>query len=241
MASNNYKNLDCSYSIRLIDRLKSLDTKNVLDFDLINKAIYWAKKYHGEQKRKSGEPYYTHPLEVAYIISEYNLKTDIIVASILHDIIEDTEVTAGMILDNFGWRITEMVDMLTRDRPDGSKLSIEEVLNNAYQKQDEEVLLIKLIDRLHNLTTLDAMTDEKKKKIALETLSSFVLLSVSLNTNQEYNLNSLIYNIISLPTGISSINELYMLSELKEKSVLSPLNFENDEMQIKPLMLKEAL
>lgn len=236
----NYKK-PCQYSIRLIDKLRSLDTKNVLNFDLINKAIYWAKKYHGEQKRKSGEPYYTHPLEVAYMISGYKLKTDIIVASILHDIIEDTPVTAGMILDNFSWRITEMVDMLTRDRPDRSKLSVEEVLNNAYQKQDEEVLLIKLIDRLHNLTTLDAMTDEKKKKIALETLSSFVLLSVSLNTNQEYNLNSLIYNIISLPTGISSINELYMLSELKEKSVLSPLNFENDEMQIKPLMLKEAL
>ena len=54
MASDNYENLDCSYSIRLIDRLKSLDTKNLLDFDLINKAIYWAKKYHGEQKRKSG-------------------------------------------------------------------------------------------------------------------------------------------------------------------------------------------
>ena len=231
----------CQYSIRLIDRLKSLDTKNVLDFDLINKAIYWAKKYHGEQKRKSGEPYYSHPLEVAYMISEYKLKTDLIVASILHDIIEDTEVTAGMILDNFSWRITEMVDRLTRDRPDGTKLSVEEVLNNAYQKQDEEVLLIKLFDRLHNLTTLDAMTSEKKKKIALETLGSFVLLSVSLNTNQEYNLNSLIYNIISLPRGISSVNELYMLSELKEKSVLSPLNFENGEMQTKPLMLKEAL
>ena len=60
----------CQYSIRLIDRLKSLDTKNVLDFDLINKAIYWAKKYHGDQKRKSGEPYYSHPLEVAYIFAE---------------------------------------------------------------------------------------------------------------------------------------------------------------------------
>ena len=92
--------------------------------------------------------------------------------------------------------------------------------------------LIKLFDRLHNLTTLDAITAEKKQKIALETLSSFVLLSVSLNTNQEYNLNSLIYNIISLPTGINSVNELYMLSELKEKSVLSPLTFENDKMQI---------
>jgi (p)ppGpp synthase/HD superfamily hydrolase len=231
----------CYYSSRLLEKLKLLDTQDVLDFELINKAIYWAKKYHGNQKRKSGEPYYSHPLEVAYMISDYKLKTDVIVSSILHDIIEDTPVTAGMILDNFGWRITEMVDMLTRDRPDGSKLSVEEVLNNAYQKQDEEVLTIKLFDRLHNLTTLDAITAEKKQKIALETLSSFVLLSVSLNTNQEYNLNSLIYNIISLPTGISSINELYMLSELKEKSVLSPLNFENDEMQIKPLMLKEAL
>jgi (p)ppGpp synthase/HD superfamily hydrolase len=222
----------CQYSVRLIEKLKSLDTKNVLDFDLINKAIYWAKKYHGDQKRKSGEAYYTHPLEVAYMISEHRLKTDVIVASILHDIIEDTPVTAGMILDNFGWRIAEMVDMLTRDRPDGNKLTVKQILNNAYELKDEEVLLIKLFDRLHNLATLDAMTDEKKKKIALETLSSFVLLSVSLNINQESNLNSLIYKIISLPTGISSVNELYMLSELKEKSVLSPLIFENDKMQI---------
>jgi (p)ppGpp synthase/HD superfamily hydrolase len=155
----------CQYSIRLIDRLKSLDTKNVLDFDLINKAIYWAKKYHGEQKRKSGEPYYSHPLEVAYMISDYKLKTDVIVASILHDIIEDTEVTAGMILDNFGWRITEMVDRLTRNRPDGSKLSVEEVLNNAYDKGDEEVLLIKIVDRLHNIQTMP-----KGDKKYLETL-----------------------------------------------------------------------
>jgi len=198
MESNNYKNLDCSYSIRLIDKLKSLDSKNVLDFDLINKAIYWAKKYHGEQKRKSGEPYYSHPLEVAYMISEYKLKTDVIVASILHDIIEDTEVTAGMIIDNFSWRIAEMVDRLTRDRPDGNKLSVEEILNNAYLKQDEEVLLIKLIDRLHNLTTLDAMTDEKKKKIALETLSSFVLLALSIDLTTEQLMTKLCFSYLKL-------------------------------------------
>ena len=59
----------CQYSSRLIEKLESLDTKKTLDFDLINKAIYWAKKYHGDQKRKSGEAYYTHPLEVAYMIS----------------------------------------------------------------------------------------------------------------------------------------------------------------------------
>ncbi len=188
----------CQYSIKLIDRLKSLDTKNLLDFDLINKAIYWAKKYHGEQKRKSGEPYYSHPLEVACMISEYKLKTDVIVASILHDIIEDTEVTAGMILDNFGWRITEMVDRLTRDRPDGNKLSVEEIINKAYQKQDEEVLLIKLFDRLHNLKTLNAITEEKKKKIALETLSSFLAIALSFDEKGDQMIAKLCFNHLQL-------------------------------------------
>lgn len=139
----------CNYSIRLTDRLKSLDTKHVLDFELINKAIYWAKKYHGKQKRKSGEPYYTHPLEVAYMISDYKLKTDVIVASILHDIIEDTPVTAGMIIDNFSWRIAEIVDRLTRDRPDGSKLNIEQILNNIYQLKDSVPLV-----KMHNYSKI---------------------------------------------------------------------------------------
>jgi len=171
----------CQYSIRLIDRLKSLDTKNALDFDLINKAIYWAKKYHGDQKRKSGEPYYSHPLEVAYMISEYKLKTDVIVASILHDIIEDTSVKAGMILDNFGWRITEMVDMLTRDRPDSTKLSVEEIINNAYKNNDKEVLLIKLFDRFHNIQTIKSINTRKIEETINETLPNFVLLSKYLN------------------------------------------------------------
>ena len=144
----------CKYSIRLIEKLKSLDTKNILNFDLVNKAIYWARKYHGVQVRKSGEPFYSHPLEVAYMISDYNLKTDLIIASILHDIVEDTEVTVEMINDAFGQRIAEMVDRLTRDRPDGSKLSVEEIITNAYQLKDKEVLLIKLFDRFHNIQTL---------------------------------------------------------------------------------------
>ena len=62
----------CKYSLRLTEKLKSLDTQNALDFELIDKAIYFARKYHGNQKRKSGELYYTHTLEVAYIISDYN-------------------------------------------------------------------------------------------------------------------------------------------------------------------------
>jgi len=170
----------CYYSSRLLEKLKSLDTKNVLDFKLINKAIYWAKKYHGDQKRKSGEPYYSHPLEVAYMVSDYNLKTDIIVTSILHDIVEDTEVTVGMIQDTFGQRIAQMVDRLTRDRPDATKLTVEQLINNAYHLKDKEVLLIKLFDRLHNIQTIESMSVEKTEKAISETLKKFITLSIYL-------------------------------------------------------------
>ena len=170
----------CKYSIRLIEKLKSLDTQNVLDFELINKAVYWARKYHGDQKRKSGEPYYSHPLEVAYMVSEYKLNTDVIVASILHDIIEDTEVNAKMIHNAFGHRTAEMVDRLTRDRPDGTKLTVEEIINSTYKNGDKEVLLIKLIDRLHNIQTIESMSTQKIEKIIAETLTNFIASSMYL-------------------------------------------------------------
>ena len=170
----------CQYSTRLLEKLKLLDSRKVLDFALINKAIYWAKKYHGNQKRKSGEAYYTHPLEVAYMISDYKLKTDVIVASILHDIVEDTEVTVEMINSSFGQRISEMVDRLTRDRPDGSKLSVEHIINNAYHLKDKEVLLIKLFDRFHNIQTIESMSIEKTKQIITETIKQFITLSIFL-------------------------------------------------------------
>lgn len=168
---------NCKYSYRLLKKITFLDDKNQLDFGQINKAIWWAKKYHNGQFRRSGEPFYTHPLEVAYMVSDYNLKTEVIITSILHDIIEDTEVTTGMILDTFGWRIAKMVDRLTRDRIDGTKLSVKEILLDAYEKKDKEVLLIKCIDRLHNIQTLGAKSPEKINKTVEETLVNFILLS----------------------------------------------------------------
>ena len=166
------------YPTKLLKKLKDLDTDNQLDFTQINKAIYWARKYHHGQVRKSGEPFYTHPLEVAYMLSDYKLKTDVIVTAILHDIVEDTEVTAGMILDNFSWRIAEMVDRLTRDRPDGSKLSVEEILNNAYEKDDKEVLLIKQFDRIHNINTLGVKSSKKIQATIKETLEVFLVFTM---------------------------------------------------------------
>ena len=160
----------CQYSIRLVEKLNSLDLKNDLDFKLIEKAIYWSKKYHNGQFRKSGEPFYSHPLEVAYMISDHLLHTNTIVASILHDIVEDTEVTTGMILDEFGWRIAEIVDRLTRDRPDGTKLSVDEVMKNIYLHKDKETLLVKLIDRLHNVQTIEHMSKKKQLLTSKKTL-----------------------------------------------------------------------
>jgi (p)ppGpp synthase/HD superfamily hydrolase len=220
----------CQYSTRLIEKLESLDTKNILDFDLINKAIYWAKKYHGDQKRKSGEAYYTHPLEVAYMISEHRLKTDVIVASILHDIIEDTEVTAGMIIDNFSWRVAQIVDMLTRDRPDESKLSVQEVINNAYYKKDNEVLLIKLFDRLHNVQTIGSMSTEKIQKITDETLKKFITLSIYLGEKVsgileiENKLIELCYQ--NIPVKQLQVQNQEMVFE--DDFQLSSPNFQND-------------
>jgi (p)ppGpp synthase/HD superfamily hydrolase len=167
----------CQYSIRLLEKLNALDPASDLDFELIDKAIYWARQYHNGQFRKSGEPFYSHPLEVAYIISDHLPQTNTIVASILHDIVEDTDVTIGMILDEFGWRIAEMVDMLTRDRPNGTKFSVEQILYNAHAKGDKEVLLIKCIDRLHNIQTLKVQSQEKINKTVKETLVNFTVLS----------------------------------------------------------------
>lgn len=111
----------CKYSVRLIEKLKSLDTQNVLDFKLINKAIYFARKYHGIQLRKSGEPFYSHPLEVAYLFAEYTAReerqyytTDLIITTILHDTIEDTSLTKERISQAFNESIASKVEDLTR-------------------------------------------------------------------------------------------------------------------------------
>ena len=184
----------CKYSIRLIGKLKLLDTNGVLDFGLINKAIYFAKKYHDGQLRKSGEPFYSHPLEVAYMISNYNLKTDVIAASILHDVVEDTEVTINMILETFGQRVAEMVNRLTRDRPDGTKLSVKEIIRMAYKNGDKEVLLIKIFDRLHNLQNIHFLTADKQIKVAKETLNTVLLAATYL---EDINIEFIIGNIVN--------------------------------------------
>jgi (p)ppGpp synthase/HD superfamily hydrolase len=166
-----------------MNKLKLLDTQNLLDFELINKAIYWAKKYHGEQKRKSGEPYYSHPLDVAYIFAEYLASggdkryytTDLIFTTILHDTIEYTLLTKDMIEQGFNQSIANYVDDLTRIKTD-KKFTAGETLELIYPQNKKGVLYIKICDRLHNLRTIAFVSEIKRNKIIDETIKYFIPL-----------------------------------------------------------------
>jgi len=165
-----------------MNKLNLLNQKeeNKVNLVEIDKAIYYAKKYHGTQMRQSGEPFYSHPLEVAYMISDYLFRTDIIITSILHDTIEDTELTKEKIAEEFGWKIANQVQDLTRIKEDGIKISSAEMVELLYMEKKHAVLLIKLFDRLHNMQTISTKSPEKIKKIVEETLKSFISLSIYL-------------------------------------------------------------
>lgn len=168
----------CYYSNRLLDKLIQLNTEVIrpVDINEITQAIYYAKKYHGKQMRKSGEPYYSHPLEVAYMISDYLFRTDIIVSSILHDVIEDTELTKAMIAKIFGHVVAMQVEDLTRVKLD-RKISAIEMIQSLWYQKKYDILLIKLLDRFHNMQTLKFQSSKQVRKIVAEYFQSFITLS----------------------------------------------------------------
>ncbi|KJW03314.1 HD domain protein [Rickettsia endosymbiont of Ixodes pacificus] len=172
---------NCLYSKRLLTKIMLINkiSRNRIDLNKIKKAIYFAKKYHGKQKRETGEFYYSHPLEVAYMISDYLFRTDIIVTSILHDCIEDTLLTKEMIIKEFGYKIANQVEDLTRVKND-KKISSAEMVEILYQQKKKDLLLIKLFDRLHNIQTVGAKPPEKGWRTILETLQVFLTVATYL-------------------------------------------------------------
>jgi (p)ppGpp synthase/HD superfamily hydrolase len=147
----------CCYSERLLTKLLLLNetAKQKIDILKIKKAIYYARKYHGSQKRQSGEAYYSHPLDVAYMVADHRLTTDVLVTCILHDTIEDTVLTKEMITTIFDSRIANQVEDLTRIKKD-RKISSAEMVELLWQQKKGELLLIKYFDRLHNMQTISA-------------------------------------------------------------------------------------
>lgn len=162
------------------------DLKNILTQYLsatkiaeVEKGYYLAKKAHSGQFRSSGEEYITHPLSVAIILANYYMEADVIIAALLHDVIEDTSVTKAEIIQEFSNEIADLVDGV-------SKLtqikfsSKEEAKAENFQKmvlamtKDIRVIVIKLVDRLHNMRTIGALRLDKKKRIAQETFDVYI-------------------------------------------------------------------
>ena len=164
----------------LVERVRSYNPNT--NEDLLNRAYVYAMKAHGSQTRASGDPYFSHPLEVAAILTDLKLDDATIVAALLHDTIEDTEATRAEIDQIFGSEIGALVEGLTKLK------RLELVSREAKQAEnlrklllaiadDVRVLLVKLADRLHNMRTLDFVPTESRRRIAEETLDIYAPLA----------------------------------------------------------------
>jgi len=148
-------------------------------------AAKWSEEQHRNQKRASGEPYFIHPLQVAEILIEMKIDSDSIIAALLHDIIEDTNVTRNDLKQRFGKQVDSLVDGVT-------KISILRAKSKSVQEaqsirkmlfamvKDIRVILIKLADKLHNMRTLQYLPQEKRKVIARECLDIYAPLAMRL-------------------------------------------------------------
>jgi GTP pyrophosphokinase len=148
------------------------------DITLLKKAYIFAARAHKGQVRRSGEPYLSHPLEVANMLADMNLDTITLVAGLLHDVLEDTEVTAPDIRKEFGQEIAHLIEGVTKislvetSSPETRKAeSIRKII--LAMTDDVRVIFIKLADRIHNLKTLKFLPEEKQKQIAKETLELY--------------------------------------------------------------------
>ncbi len=164
----------------LVERVKRYNP--AADEALLNRAYVYAMQAHGTQKRASGDPFFAHPLEVAAILTDLHLDDATIVAAVLHDTVEDTEATLEEIRRLFGPEIGALVDGLTKlKRLD--LVSKQAAQGENFRKlllavaADVRVLLVKLADRLHNMRTLQHMREDKRHRIAQETLDIYAPLS----------------------------------------------------------------
>ncbi|MDI6845317.1 MAG: bifunctional (p)ppGpp synthetase/guanosine-3',5'-bis(diphosphate) 3'-pyrophosphohydrolase [Candidatus Saccharicenans sp.] len=165
--------------IRFDDIVEKISGKySEKDLRILQKAYVFAAKAHRGQTRRSGEPYMSHPLEVTNILAEMNLDLTTLVAGLLHDVLEDTEVTPAEIRENFGREVATLVEGVTKiSRVEDS--SPEDTRAETIRKiilamtDDLRVIFIKLADRWHNLKTLHFLPEEKQKRIARETLEIY--------------------------------------------------------------------
>src|SRR5499426_1614270 len=161
------------------------------DVSRLEEAYYFSDAAHQGQYRKSGEPYISHPVAVAEILSEWQLDAQTLIAALLHDVVEDTEVSKDDISQRFGKPIADLVDGVSKlDRIEFQ--SAQDAQAENFRKmllamaRDVRVILIKLADRLHNMRTLDAVAPAKRRRIAQETLEIYAPIANRLGLDSLY-------------------------------------------------------
>jgi GTP pyrophosphokinase len=165
----------------LVERVKRYDPD--ADEAMINRAYVFSVQKHGSQKRASGDPYFSHPIEVAGILTDFNLDDQTIVTALLHDTIEDTLVTYEEIESAFGKDVARMVDGVTKLSKIEAMSENERAAENLRKfllamSDDIRVLLVKLADRLHNMRTLHFIKNpDKRRRIAKETMDIYAPLA----------------------------------------------------------------
>ena len=194
-----------------------LSSKFTDDKDLLEKAYNFASDGHMNQKRASGEPYITHPLQVALYLSDLSMDLETIIAAILHDLIEDTDITYKNIKKEFGSDVANIVDGVTKlDRIQYN--SNEEAKAEAIRKmviamsKDIRVLILKLADRLHNIQTIKYLADHKQERIASETLYVYAPLAHRLG------LQNIKHILEDVSFGLLHKNQNLEIESLIEKS-----------------------
>ena len=161
----------------LVEKVRSYDPE--ADEDLLNKAYVFSMKAHGTQLRASGDPYFSHPIEVAGLLTDLKLDDETIATAILHDTIEDTLATPEQIEKLFGANIARLVDGVTKLSKIEALTENERAAENLRKfllamSDDIRVLLVKLADRLHNMRTLHFIkNEEKRRRIARETMDIY--------------------------------------------------------------------
>lgn len=148
----------------------------------IIKAYRFGESSHEGQLRNSGEKFFIHPVHVAMILTDLNMDTSTVIAGLLHDVIEDTKISYETIVEEFGEEVANIVDGVTKLKKLKYKTKQENQAENLRKmvlamSKDIRVIIVKLADRLHNMRTLEYMTDEKKKEKALETLEIYAPLA----------------------------------------------------------------
>jgi GTP pyrophosphokinase len=202
----------------LVERVRSYDTG--VDEDALNRAYVFAMKAHGAQTRESGDPYFSHPLEVAGILTELKLDTSSIMTALLHDVVEDTKASLEEIERRFGKDIARLVDGVTklsrielqseqsRDAENFRKLVLA-------MSEDIRVLLVKLADRLHNMRTLKYVRSaEKRRRIARETMDIYAPLAERIGMHRfKDELEDLAFAELNTDARDSVVNRLKFLEE----------------------------